>query len=370
MDDEKQMLTFSIPAMYPPGSFTHHEMIDGSFCYWQKAQTYVIWNVREGMHEPGQWYLDRTEEKLVYWPLPGEDISKVNVIVPTLETVIYIEKETNDITLDGLVISCATTPIEKGRFGSCVISGDSMNNCRFINLTVENVSGTGLRVHGNDNRIEKCEIRHMGASGIFLRGQNNTVTGNHIHDIGKTYYTFSCAIAIRGKENKINHNKIHRTAYTAVICHGIECILEYNHIYDVLKELNDGGCFYIGGTGNIIRRNYCHAGPDDEEEWAGYFERGEHRFNWAYYMDENAIDCVFEENLAVNTVRPTHMHMTKGCTFRNNVFIDKGIQILSFPRSSGLTFEKNILILTKSYFQIRMMPSKRCRTMSSTAAWV
>ena len=350
MDDEKQTLTFSMPAMYPPGSFTHHEMVDGSFCYWLKGQTYIIWNLREGMHEPGQWFLDRTNGKLVYWPLPGEDISKINVIVPTLETVINIEKETSDITLNGIVVSCATTQIEKGGFGSSVISGVGINNCRFINLTVENVSGSGFKVDGNNNRIEGCEIKNMGKSGISLGGQNNTITRNHIHDIGTIYYTFCSAISLGGKDNINSHNKIHGIAWTAVIHMGERNVSEYNHIYDVMRQLNDGGCFYVGGKNNIIRRNYCHGGPNDEKEWAGYFERGELRFNWAYYMDENAIDCIFEENIAINTVRPTHMHMTKNCTFRNNIFIDKGIQILSFPRSSGLIFEKNILIADEIIF--------------------
>jgi len=350
MDEETQTLTFSTPAAYPPGSFTHHKMVDGSTCYWKKGQTYIIWNVREGMHEPGQWYLDRTEEKLVYWPMPGEDISKIEAVVPTSITVITIDKGTSGITLDGLVISCATTALGNQWSASSIIAGGGVNDCTFTNLTIENTGGSGISVSGHNNLIEKCVIRHMGKSGISLGGQNNTVTCNHIHDIGKIHYTFCSGISTSGKENIISHNEVHDTAYTAVICMGEKCILEKNRIYSVMKELNDGGCFYIGGTGNIIRRNFCHEGPEDAEKWAGYFERGEKRFNWAYYMDENAVDCVFEENLALNTVRPTHMHMTKNCTFRNNVFIDREIQILSFPRSSGLIFEKNILIADEIVF--------------------
>ena len=97
-------------------------------------------------------------------------------------------------------------------------------------------------------------------------------------------------------------------------------------------------------------RFYAQKYAEDEEKWAGYFDRGENRFNWAYYMDENSTDCSFEGNLALNTVLPTHMHMTKDCTFRNNIFIDRGVQKLSFPRSSGLTFEKNVLIADEIIF--------------------
>jgi hypothetical protein len=75
-----------------------------------------------------------------------------------------------------------------------------------------------------------------------------------------------------------------------------------------------------------------------------HFLKGEDRFCWAYYMDEQSTNCVFERNVAVNTVRPNHMHWTKNCFIRNNIFIDKDIQMLTWPRTSGLTFEKNILI--------------------------
>lgn len=350
MDEDTQTVTFSSPAAYPPGSFTHHRMVDGSRCYWKKGQTYVIWNVREGMHEPGQWYLDRTAGKLVYWPLPGEDISEINAVVPTLETVIRIEEGTNGIALKGLVISCATTKLGDQWSASSILVGGGINNCVFSGLTIENTGGSGMSISGDNNLIEKCEIRHMGKSGISLGGRHSTVTNNHIHDIGTIHYTFCSGISAGGFENIISHNEVHNTSYTAVICGGLNCIVEKNHIYDVMHQLNDGGCFYIGGSGNIIRSNFCHEGPDDAEKWAGYFDRGEKRFNWAYYMDENAVDCVFEGNLALNTVLPTHMHMTKNCTFRNNVFIDRGVQKLSFPRSSGLIFEKNIIIADEIIF--------------------
>ena len=74
LDDENQMVTFSTPSGHPPGAFGN---------WMPKARTYIVWNVREGMHEPGQWYLDRTEGKVVYWPVPGEDIMKSNVVAPT-----------------------------------------------------------------------------------------------------------------------------------------------------------------------------------------------------------------------------------------------------------------------------------------------
>ena len=63
----------------------------------------------------------------------------------------------------------------------------------------------------------------------------------------------------------------------------------------------------------------------------------------AYYLDERSENCVVEGNLSVNVVRPSHNHMAKNNTIRNNVFINDGDLRLTWPRSSGYRFEKNIL---------------------------
>jgi len=65
IDTESKILTFSSPSSHPPGAFG--------------VDKYVVWNVREGLTQPGQFYLDRTAGKLVYWPLPGEDVTTAEV---------------------------------------------------------------------------------------------------------------------------------------------------------------------------------------------------------------------------------------------------------------------------------------------------
>ena len=74
IDHEQQVLTFANPSQHPPGAFGN----------WQDhANTYIVWNVREGMTRPGQWYLDRTADKVVYWPLAGESAKSLMAVAPT-----------------------------------------------------------------------------------------------------------------------------------------------------------------------------------------------------------------------------------------------------------------------------------------------
>jgi hypothetical protein len=58
IDPKTHTLTLASPCGHPPGAFG--------------VQDYVVWNLREGMSQPGQWYLDRTANKVVYRPLPGD----------------------------------------------------------------------------------------------------------------------------------------------------------------------------------------------------------------------------------------------------------------------------------------------------------
>jgi L-rhamnose mutarotase len=47
-------------------------------------------NAMEFLDEPGEWYLDADTRKIYYWPLPGEQMNKADVVAPFTETLINI----------------------------------------------------------------------------------------------------------------------------------------------------------------------------------------------------------------------------------------------------------------------------------------
>ena len=325
-DTDKHILTFASPSGHPPGAFG--------------VKKYVIWNVREGMTRPGQWYLDRTAEKLVYWPLPGEDMAKADVIAPTIESIIRIrgarQNPARDITIRNLTLSVTTTPLEAGGFGAGRFDGAasiaSAENCRFIGLEIVNVGGQGIKTSGDNLRIEKCHVHNAGACGIRCRGNKAVVTDNTIHDVGLTYPS---AIALQGggRDCLISHNEIHDCPYTAINCGGERNRIEHNLIYHAMKELHDGGGIYcFAGKDLVLRGNFIR----DIVDTGGYGAS-------AYYLDERSENCLVEGNLSVGVVRPSHNHMAKGNTIRNNVFISDSDARITFPKSSDYTFERNVI---------------------------
>ena len=326
IDTENHILTFSSRTGHPPGAFG--------------VKKYVIWNVREGMVRPGQWYLDRTAGKLVYWPMPGEDMAKAEVFAPTIESIIRIrgtrQDPARDITIRNLTLSVTTTPLEAGGFGAGKFDGAvsiaSGRNCRLIGLEIANVGGQGIKASGDDLKVEHCHVYNAGACGIRCRGGKAVVTDNHIHDIGLTYPS---AIALQGggKDCRINHNEIHDCPYTAINCGGERNRIEHNLIYRAMKELHDGGGIYcFAGKDLVLRGNFIR----DIIDTGGYGAS-------AYYLDERSENCHVEGNLSVNVVRPSHNHMAKGNTIRNNIFISDSELRLTFPKSSNYTFEHNVV---------------------------
>ena len=327
LDPATQTIRFANPAGHPPGAFG--------------VKSYVVWNVREGMTEPGQWYLDRSAGKVVYWPLPGEDMTQAEVLAPTAYAVIRIEgsKEhpARNIRLANLTVSVTNTPLEAGGFGAGHFEGAvqawQTEGCGVEGLTIHNVGGQGVKADESKGfYVRACEVYDTGACGIMAQSDDCRVESNHVHHIGLTYPS---AIAVwgGGRANRISHNTIHDCPYTAIAAGGDDHRIESNLMYRAMLELKDGAGIYITFCkrvtvrGNLIR---------DIAEVGGYGSS-------AYYLDEQAEDCLVEGNLALRAPRPSHNHMARNNTIRNNVFVCEGDAILTFPKCEGFTFERNVI---------------------------
>jgi len=326
MDAATHTLTFSSATGHPAGAFG--------------VKTYVLWNLRQGMTQPGQWYLDRTRGKVVYWPLPGEDMATAKVVAPTVESLIRLEgtaeNPVRNVTIRGLTLSVTTTPLKAGGFGAGrfdgALSAARTQNCTFADLEIVNVGGQGIKVQGTDLRIAGCHVHHVGACGIRHHGTRVEVTDNDVHHVGLTYAS-AIALTGGGKDSLIAHNHVHHTPYSAITHGGEGSRIEGNLIHDAMLELHDGGGIYcFAGKNLILRGNYIR----DIIDTGGYGAS-------AYYLDERSEGCLVEGNLSVNVARPSHNHMAKNNTIRNNVFINDGDLRLTWPRSSDYRFEKNIL---------------------------
>lgn len=333
-DTQRHAFVFSTPTKSPPGAFG--------------VKKYALFNTREGMTRPGQWYLDRTRGKIVYWPLPGEDMTKAKVVAPRLERLIYLagnrQKEITGVTLRGLTLQATTTPLKAGGFGAYAFDGavriDRARNCTLERLDVSCVGGWAVQSGAlNDSKIVDCLLHHTGAGAIRTSGAGTLIANNHIHHVG-LYYPSAIAVGAYGSRNAegkglhLYRNEIHDTPYTGIAGGGEGLLIEENLISRVMLEMHDGGAIYGGMKQAILRGNVVR---DVVKIGEGYGVS-------AYYLDEGAEDCIVENNVSIGVERPTHNHIAANITIRNNVFVSEGDMSLSFQRSADCKLENNTLV--------------------------
>ncbi len=330
IDRKNNILTFAAPLGHPPGAFG--------------VDRYVVWNLSEGMTRPGQWRLDRPGERVVYRPLPNEDMTKAHIVAPVLESVIRIagtrEKPAKNISISGLTVSAAATSLIKGGFGAGnfegAVSASFAENCLLSNVEIQDVGGQGVKAWGKGLEIRNCVVRRTGACGIRFGGPGASAVNNLVHNVGLIYPS---AIALwGGKRNEkdrliIRHNEIHDTPYTAIAVTGDGHAIENNLIYRAVQVLADGGGIYITFCndvlvrGNLIRGRIGSGGTPEA----------------ALYLDEQAQSCIVENNLVLDCSWPLHSHMAMDNTIQNNVFISDSAMKLTFPVSGEMAFEYNVV---------------------------
>ena len=343
-DTKTHTLRFKTKANSPPGSF--------------RVKRYIVYNVREGLKRPGQWYLDRTAGKVVYWPLPGQEMSKTRVFAPAVQKLIaaHFSKRKRPAKTDGkegqrpavrrgpifrhLRFSITDIPAANAGFGGSN-HPPAIELIRADGATLEDLEATALGGWflkdnaSTDIIVRNCHVHHIGTSGIRAGAGSGQIEDCRVHDVGVLCNNGVGMYVSGGKDYHIRRNIVHDTPYSGMIIggRGSGYLVEENLVYHAMRVLHDGAAFYCGSSrGLVLRRNVVR---DVAAVGKGFGAS-------AYYLDEKSEDCLVEGNVSINVGRPTHNHMTVNCTLRNNVFIHDQDMVLSFARSRGYTVEGNI----------------------------
>ncbi len=358
-DAATRTLSFASPCEHPPGAFG--------------VPRYALWNTREGMARPGQWYLDRVERKAVYWPRPGEDMAGAVVVAPTLDTLIRVAGEgpahAKDIALQGMTLSATNAPLKPAGFGAVnwpgAIDIAYADRVSIQGVDVAHAGGWGVREWGGQElSVLGGRLHHLGGGGIRF-GSGARIEGNTIHDIG---LVSASAIGIVGGGSKslVRQNVIHDTPYSGMCVSGTETVIEENLLYRCMLVHHDGAAIYMGGGQRcIIRRNVAR---DMAEVGAGYGVS-------AYYLDEKCQNCVVAENVSINIALPSQNHMTLNCELRDNVFSNAGDLQIAFSRCaghkvSGNTFHSSGTFAVREPDAISEWQNNRIFSQSASAALI
>ena len=322
IEPASRTLTLAQPSHHPPGAF--------------RVQRYVVWNTKEGMKRPGQWYLDKVERKVYYWPAEGMDMTQALVVAPTMESLIRVagkpgkaETHVTDVVVRDLTLSVSEAPMRPAGFGASQWPGavrlTYADRCMLERVEVSQAGGWGIQEWAGKQFVAKdCRFHHLGGGGVRF-GSGACIEGNQIHDIGLVSAS-SIGIMGGGKNSVIRRNVIHDTPYSGMCVGGTETLIEENLIYRCMLVHHDGAAIYMGGGKRcVIRRNLAR---DMVQIGKGYGVS-------AYYLDEKCQECVVAENVAINIPHPSQNHMTLNCELRDNVFIAEEDMKIAFSRCSG-----------------------------------
>ena len=254
----------------------------------KKGAPYYFFNVPEELDAPGEWYLDRENGVLYFYPPEG--FSESSSVELSLTTDNIIKAGADHLTFDGFTI--------KGTRGDAVSitgSGNTVENC-----LIKNVAGNALLVTGYNNLVLNNEITRTGKGGVILDGGdretlkhgNNRAENNLVHDWSEIYETYQPAFTLNGVGNVCAHNEMFNSPHEAVTYSGNDHLIEYNLIHDVNLLTDDGGAIYSGRRwdwyGTVIRYNLIYDLGSGDHKPVGI------------YMDDALAGQTIYGNLIVN----------------------------------------------------------------------
>lgn len=361
LDEKERLVTFA--------SASHRRLTEGN-----EPARYYIENALELLDAPGEWYLNRKSGTLYYWPMPGENLAKAEVIAPVLPHLLRFEgkpeakRPVAHVRFRGLTFAHAewwparNNPLDDQAAVTVpgAIQGEGMEHCTLEGCKVVHVGtyamhlGRGCR----NNRISRCELFDLGAGGIKIGEGNqredvaqqthtNVIADNHIHDGGRIFHQAVGVWVGQSYGNRVAHNHIHDLYYTGISCGWTwgygktlarDNVIEFNDVHDLGKGwLSDLSGIYTLGTqpGTVIRSNIFH-------DIAAH-----HYGGWGIYFDEGSTHIVAENNLVYRTTHGGfHQHYGKENVVRNNIFAfgrDAQIQRTRPEKHRSFTFERNIV---------------------------
>jgi hypothetical protein len=366
IDDAQHLVTFTGEACWP-------------FEAWGPHQRYYIDNAPDALDAPGEWYLDRAAGELRYYPMPGEDMTKAEVVAPRLASLVAlwgdpkIGQYVEHVVLRGLTFSHEDYILEPAGHSDpqavvtapAAFMADGVRNCLIDNCEISHVGDYGLwlRRGCKNNRIVHTRLHDLGVGGVRIgeagpaatdaeESTGNVVDNCHIYDGGYIYDGGVGVWVAQSSGNTISHNEIRDFNYSGLSIgwnwadepnRTHHNTIEFNHVHHCMRNiLSDGGGIYTLGvsTGSIIRNNIFHdIWPSDANP-----------IGWGIYLDATTGRYLVENNVVYNVRSGGFMFNNGGHenVFRNNIVaLTADYAIWPFWEKRFNTVVRNIIYMTR-----------------------
>ncbi|MGB2129097.1 MAG: right-handed parallel beta-helix repeat-containing protein [Flavicella sp.] len=291
-------------------------------------------NIPEELDMPGEYFIDRETMKLYFYP-PVDWTSKKLSLSILNDDMISI-KNANNITIENVTI-------EGGLKNGIFIKNSE--NVLVKNSIIRNFNQWGVRIEGENNTVDNCELYNHGAGGVklgvekvtdfHLNIENNIVKNSTIHDFAWDQKSQVPGITLSGSGNKAIGNEIYNAPHFAIKYRDArQCVSENNVIHDLPYYHHfDGGAVYLGlGHGfynreNKVMNNVLYDVPTNgvylDNYTTGNFVEGNFFYNvgvstdgakYAAIYNHGGGQNLYKDNIAVDCkyFMKTGSHIVKG----------------------------------------------------------
>ncbi len=278
----------------------------------RRGQWFYAYNLLSEIDQPGEWYLDREQGKLYFWPTGPLEAGRPTIsLLPALVEL----DQASHIVLRNVTLECVQRT---------AVSVNGGENVRIVGCVIRNVGGWAVRIQDAiQSGVVGCDISNTGDGGISLSGgDRRTLTpaglyaeNNHIHHFSRWNPVYRPAISLQGVGNRASHQLIHDAPHMAIGFGGNDHVIEWNEIHSVVYGSNDAGVIYAGRDatmrGHVIQYNFIH-------HIYGYEGKG----CVGVYLDDMFCAAKIHSNLFVQVPRAAFIGGGRDNFVENNIFVD------------------------------------------------
>ena len=306
----------------------------------RKGAKFYVENLLEELDTPGEYFIDRDENILYYYPDSEIENEKIEVI-SFLNDAVKLKSSTN-ITFDGITFD---------KIGGRAIQATGAENVVIKNCNFDYVQGdsvislTGKESCISDNSFYGCAntaVTFHGGSVRTLTNGNIAVKNNRISFCG---YKSKNAIISSGSSatsipsdfgNSVTNNIIQDCmTFMGISINANDYEINYNEIINQGYLIGDGGAIYMGRSnvkyGTEVAYNYIHDGHKNDPAYA----------YCGLYSDDGYSGTNFHHNVVKDMYQGVIAGIGMNCRINNNLFINNsnasaiGSRMTNYSKDGG-----------------------------------